>query len=95
MVLKLSTDMETNGTLQTDSNGYFMMQRKRNSRPSYIYDPKKGLEVESSNYYPVASTASLSDVSGGRGRSLTVLVDRSIGVGSLKDGEIEMMLHRL
>ncbi|XP_055388749.1 uncharacterized protein LOC129617622 [Condylostylus longicornis] len=94
VILKFATDLDTNGMFSTDSNGYFMMERQRNVRMSYNYSQLKGLEYEASNYYPVTTTASIQD-SGASNRRMTVLVDRSVGASSLRDGELELMLHRL
>lgn len=101
VVLRLKTDLKTKGIWETDSNGYFMMERIRNSRKSYNYSQIEGLEYESSNYYPVATTVTLMDFEkqplsiGGQRRSLSLLVDRPVGISSLIDGELEIMLHRL
>ena len=44
------------------------------------------------NYYPVNSGQALADTNGGLG--LSILNDRSQGGASLRDGELEFMLHR-
>ena len=64
-----------------------MIQRKRNSRPTYEVD---SAEPTSQNYYPVNSQIFIKDDSD----QLAVLVDRSQGGSSLKDGCLELMLHR-
>ncbi len=43
------------------------------------------------NYYPINSHIYLKD---GTGNQLTLLVDRAQGGASLRDGELELMVHR-
>eukprot|EP00091_Calanus_sinicus_P011860 TRINITY_DN26768_c0_g1_i1.p1 TRINITY_DN26768_c0_g1~~TRINITY_DN26768_c0_g1_i1.p1 ORF type:complete len:158 (-),score=28.94 TRINITY_DN26768_c0_g1_i1:25-429(-) len=64
-----------------------MIQRKRNSRPTYEVNSE---EPTSQNYYPVNSQILIK----GDSEELAVLVDRSQGGSSLKDGCLELMLHR-
>ena len=71
----------------TDSNGYSWIKREVNKRAGYEYvvtDPV------SANYYPVVGGIAITDGS----RSLIVTPDRSVGGTSLRDGEIEIMVHR-
>ena len=48
-------------------------------------------EPEAENYYPVDSHIGLKDASG---KKLTILTDRTQGASVLKDGDIELMIHR-
>ncbi|XP_043260159.1 lysosomal alpha-mannosidase isoform X2 [Colletes gigas] len=89
IVTKYSSNLDSNGEFSTDSNGREMLKRKRNYRPTW------NLELEekvSGNYYPVATKISLKDEE--KLLKLSVLTDRTEGGTSMKDGEIELMLHR-
>ena len=44
------------------------------------------------NYYPVTTRASIRDTTSGL--QLSLLPDRSVGASSLKDGQLEFMIHR-
>ena len=76
------------GKFFTGSNGYGWVDRqinKRNGGYDYVVtDPV------SANYYPVVGGIGISDGD----RSLLVIPDRSVGGTSLRDGEIEIMVHR-
>ncbi|CAG9760144.1 unnamed protein product [Ceutorhynchus assimilis] len=87
VVTKYQSDLKSNSVFYTDSNGKQMLKRVRNFRPSWkvnLSEPVAG------NYYPVTTQISIKDTENG----LAVLVDRAQGGTSLKDGEIELMLHR-
>jgi lysosomal alpha-mannosidase len=82
-----SAAIASKSLLYTDAQGCEMQQRQRNYRPTWhlhVNEPVAG------NYYPKNSAAYIED---GRTR-LTVVTDRSSGVASLADGELENMLHR-
>ena len=81
--------LNSSGVFYTDSNGREYVQRVRNHRSSWNLTLT---EPVSSNYYPVVTTLRLLDESSGV--SLYVLNDRSNGGSSLRDGEVELMLHR-
>ena len=83
VVIVYSSNLTSNGTFYTDSNGRQMIKRVRSS---YAED-----KFETSNYYPVTSRIELRSKNG---ELMTVLPDRSEGGTSLVDGEIELMLHR-
>eukprot|EP00095_Tigriopus_kingsejongensis_P008379 snap_masked-scaffold9_size846264-processed-gene-1.4 protein:Tk08379 transcript:snap_masked-scaffold9_size846264-processed-gene-1.4-mRNA-1 annotation:"lysosomal alpha-mannosidase" len=82
-------DLDNKSQFQTDSNGRQMMPRVRDQRPAFEIE---GKEPVSQNYYPVNAKISMVDQSGS-GR-LTILNDRSQAGGSIKDGEMELLLHR-
>ena len=87
IVSRLTTPLKTNSTFYTDSNGRYFLKRVRNSRPTWkldTYEPVAG------NYYPINAAIYMQDKLG----SLAVLVDRSQGGGSLKDGSLEIMVQR-
>jgi len=89
VIMKYSTNLESDGVFYTDSNGREMMPRKTNGRgPSYpplvVHEPIAG------NYYPVNSMISLNDSK----TELVVVTDVSVGGASLANGELELMVHR-
>ena len=75
------------GLFWTDANGRQMMERKRNDSAAKFYE---GTEPVAANYYPVNSRIWVQDDK----LRMTVLTDRSQGGTSLRDGQIELMLHR-
>ncbi|XP_078455635.1 epididymis-specific alpha-mannosidase isoform X1 [Lampetra planeri] len=83
-VLRTSTGLRTGRVLHTDNNG-FQMQRRL-----YRKFPKNELPR---NYYPLVRTAFIEEVME-HGMRLTVHSERSHGVASLHDGEMEVMVHR-
>ncbi|XP_046667795.1 lysosomal alpha-mannosidase-like [Homalodisca vitripennis] len=79
--------MATNATFYTDSNGREMLKRVLNQRPTYktqLEEPIAG------NYYPVSTRIMLKDDKS----HFSIITDRSQGGTSLRDGEMELMLHR-
>ena len=89
VVIRYSTDLNSNRTFYTDANGRQILKRIWNYRPSWKYTV---FEPISSNYYPINSRIFLRDQSANI--QLTVLNDRSQGGTSVQDGQIEIMLHR-
>lgn len=84
---QISTTMETNKTFYTDSNGRDFIKRIRDYRTDWdleVNQPAAG------NYYPINLGIYVED----NKTEFSVLVDRSIGGSSLKDGQIELMVHR-
>lgn len=79
VVTRYSTDIATNGRWFTD-NGLEMMPRARKDDKT----PQK-------NYYPCPSTAYINDEDSVQ---FTVLTPSAMGVTSLQDGELEIMMHR-
>lgn len=89
VIMRYQSDVKNNGAFHTDANGREMVSRKTNGRgPSYpayqVNEPVAG------NYYPVNSMITLDDGA----VELAVIVDTSLGGASLRDGEIELMVHR-
>jgi len=81
------TDIATDQTFYTDSNGRDMQKRVINHRPTWkldVTDPVSG------NFYPVNHAISLRDAT----RHLSIMTDRSESGTSLRDGEIQLMVHR-
>jgi hypothetical protein len=79
VITRFSTDIDTAGRWFTD-NGLEMIPRTRKDDKS----PHK-------NYYPCPSTAFINDEDSVQ---LTILTANAMGVASLQDGEIEIMMHR-
>ena len=89
LVMHVATDIATNGSLYTDSNGRDMMHRQRNHRPTWSLNMSH-FEAAAGNYYPATTAAYVRD----ERMQLTLLVDAPQGVASLSDGCIEVMAHR-
>ncbi|XP_066256477.1 lysosomal alpha-mannosidase-like [Euwallacea similis] len=90
VVTKYTSDLKSDSTFYTDSNGKELLKRVRDFRPTWklnLSEPVTG------NYYPVTSQISIRDETADV--DLAVLVDRAQGGSSLNDGEIELMVHRL
>lgn len=83
------TDMKTNGTFFTDSNGRETIRRIRDHRSDYRLFTS---EHTASNYYPVTSWIFIRDYD--RNLQLSILPDRPQGGSSIHDGQVELMLHR-
>ena len=91
LVIRYSTDMKTDGTFYTDSNGLEMVKRVFNKRgPSY--PPLNVSEPIAGNYYPVNAMIGVEDKTADT--SLVVMTDVSQGGSSLVDGQVELMVHR-
>jgi len=89
LITRFKTDLASGDTFYTDSNGRQTMKRKIDWRETFQY---KVTEPVAGNYYPVNSHMFIRDLVANK--QLTVLVDRSQGGSSLKEGQLELMLHR-
>lgn len=87
VVARLSSDLQSNMTFYTDSNGRDFLKRVRNFRSDWDLEVHEEI---AGNYYPLNSGIYLTD----KTMDLSVLVDRAIGGSSIADGELELMLHR-
>ncbi|CAF3174305.1 unnamed protein product [Rotaria sp. Silwood2] len=87
VIMRYDTDIDSAATFYTDANGREVLQRIRDYRPTWNYTVT---EPASGNYYPVVSRIWIKDST----RQFTVLTDRSEGGSSIKEGSIEIMLHR-
>ncbi|KAL2927748.1 Alpha-mannosidase [Bienertia sinuspersici] len=88
VITQMKTNLLTNKQFYTDSNGRDFMKRIRNYREDWNlsnHQPVAG------NYYPINLGIYVNDSS----YEFSVLVDRATGGASIKNGEIELMLHRL
>uniref|UniRef100_T1IVT5 Alpha-mannosidase n=1 Tax=Strigamia maritima TaxID=126957 RepID=T1IVT5_STRMM len=63
---------------------------ERNSRPDWHLNVTEPI---SGNYYPITNQAYIKDMKS-VGAQFSVLTDRSVGVASIDDGSIEIMIHR-
>lgn len=89
VIVSYQSDLKTNKLFYTDANGRQIMERKLNYRPTWTL---KNSEPVAGNYYPVNTKIFLKDVN--KDVQFTILTDRSQGGTSLKDGQVELMLHR-
>ncbi|KAL1516872.1 hypothetical protein ABEB36_000710 [Hypothenemus hampei] len=88
VVTKFTSNLKSDSTFYTDTNGKGELKRVRDFRPTWnlnLSEPIAG------NYYPITSQISIREDD----FELAVLVDRAQGGSSLKDGEIELMIHRV
>ena len=89
IISRFDTDLASDGTWYTDANGREMQERIRNHRNTWTLN---NTEPVAGNYYPVNSRIFIQDKT--KGLQFTVLTDRSQGGSSLKDGSVELMVHR-
>ncbi|XP_057312440.1 lysosomal alpha-mannosidase-like isoform X2 [Hydractinia symbiolongicarpus] len=87
IITRFDTNIESGGLFYTDANGREMKERKRDYRATWKLNIT---EPVSENYYPINSRIYIKDSSA----QLTVMSDRSQGGSSIRDGQIEIMLHR-
>ncbi|XP_038060793.1 lysosomal alpha-mannosidase-like [Patiria miniata] len=87
IITRFDTDLQTNSTFYTDANGRQILQRIRDHRFDWQYN---NTEPVSGNYYPINSRAFITDDK----MQMTVMTDRSQGGSSMKDGSLEIMIHR-
>ena len=89
VVIMYQSGIHSESKFYTDSNGREMLKRVRNERgPSY--PPLNVSEPVAGNYYPVNAMIALDD---GK-MELAVLTDVSMGGSSMRDGGLELMVHR-
>ncbi|XP_008550968.1 lysosomal alpha-mannosidase isoform X2 [Microplitis demolitor] len=89
VITKYTSNLNSEKTFYTDSNGREMLKRIRNYRPSWnvsLEEPIAG------NYYPVTAKIYLEDEK--QKIRMSILNDRAQGGTSMIDGELEVMLHR-
>ncbi|CDY18591.1 BnaA09g08040D [Brassica napus] len=87
VITRMVANMSTDKTFYTDSNGRDFLKRVRDNRTDWTL---KVNEPIAGNYYPLNLGMYTKD----KKVELSVLVDRATGGGSIKDGELELMLHR-
>ncbi|XP_028968402.1 lysosomal alpha-mannosidase [Galendromus occidentalis] len=89
IVLRFESNLLSDGEFYTDSNGRQDMKRKRNAPYPWRHNMT---EPTAGNYFPVVSWIHLQDTK--RNLQMTVVPDRPQGGSSLKDGMLELMVHR-
>ncbi|KAL8111174.1 hypothetical protein AgCh_026780 [Apium graveolens] len=87
VITKITANMVTNKVFYTDSNGRDFLKRVRDYREDW---PLKVNQPVAGNYYPLNLGIFTNDSKS----ELSILVDRAAGGASIKDGELELMLHR-
>jgi alpha-mannosidase len=90
VIVRYTSGLQSAQTSYTDSNGKEMVKRVYNKRGKTYPNPYNISEPVAGNYYPVNALMSLDD---GK-NELAVLTDVSMGGASLKDGQLEFMVHR-
>lgn len=89
VTLNFASGLSNNKTFYTDSNGLEEQIRVVDYRPTW---PLVVNEAVAGNYYPINSHIGIQDTDSKR--KLTILTDRSQGGTVIKNGEIEIMIHR-
>lgn len=87
IITNFETNIESGSIFYTDANGREMKERKRNHRETWNLNMTEPI---SQNYYPINSRISINDST----TQLTIMSDRSQGGSSIRDGQIEIMVHR-
>ncbi|XP_057965070.1 alpha-mannosidase [Malania oleifera] len=87
VITRMTTNMATDKVFYTDSSGRDFLKRVRDYRADWslsVNQPVAG------NYYPL----NLGIFTVDKKSEFSVLVDRATGGASIRDGEVELMLHR-
>ncbi|KAM7472128.1 hypothetical protein LguiA_010311 [Lonicera macranthoides] len=87
VITQITTNMKSNRTFFTDSNGRDFLKRIRDYRADWDLEVMQPI---AGNYYPIVLGSYIKDDS----TELSILVDRSVGGSSILDGQLELMLHR-
>ncbi|XP_075661819.1 putative alpha-mannosidase At5g13980 [Castanea sativa] len=87
IVTQITTTLKNNKMFYTDSSGRDFIERIRDYRKDWDLEVNEPI---AGNYYPINLGIYIKDNS----TELSVLVDRSVGGSSIKDGQLELMLHR-
>lgn len=87
VISRYTTQLKSDSTFYTDSNGRELLKRVRNFRPTFKLNVTESV---AGNYYPVTSKILIRDSVDDL--ELAVLTDRAQGGSSLKDGEVELMV---
>jgi len=89
VITRFTSDLNSDSTWYTDSNGREMIKRVKNHRDTWDYQVNQNV---SGNYVPVNAAIYLNDIKDNR--QLSIVNDRSQGGASLNNGELELMVHR-
>ncbi|KAG8388779.1 hypothetical protein BUALT_Bualt02G0160700 [Buddleja alternifolia] len=87
VITRMTTNMATDKVFYTDSNGRDFLKRVRDYRADW---PLTVTQPVAGNYYPINLGIYVED----KKSEFSVMVDRATGGSSIRDGEIELMLHR-
>ncbi|KAL4536505.1 hypothetical protein Ndes2437B_g05917 [Nannochloris sp. 'desiccata'] len=88
IILRYSSDIQNiQGNFFTDANGRAMIERKLNTRGTWDLNVTEEI---AGNYYPITAAAYIQD----ENVQFAVLTDRAQGGASLRQGEMEFMVHR-
>ncbi|KAF3955297.1 hypothetical protein CMV_019472 [Castanea mollissima] len=87
IVTQITTTLKNNKMFYTDSSGRDFIERIRDYRKDWDLEVNEPI---AGNYYPINLGIYIKDNS----TELSVLVDRSVGGSSIRDGQLELMLHR-
>jgi len=91
VIVQYSSGLNTDKTFYVDANGREMIKRVVDKRgPSY--PPLNVSEPVAGNYYPVNAMIAVEDTAAKT--QLAIITDVTQGGSSLKNGQIEMMVHR-
>lgn len=91
VVLHYQTDLDNENNFLTDSNARQTIARRVNSRFDYKFNQT---EPVSGNFYPINSHVLIVDLTNFKQKTMIVHVDRAEGVGSYRNGLLEVMVHR-
>ena len=87
IVTRYLSPIKSDGVFSTDSNGREFLKRRRNYRPTWSLNSNEPI---AGNYYPVNAAIYVED----KNAAMSVVVDRSQGGTSLRDGSVELMVQR-
>lgn len=87
VITRMTANMVTNKVFYTDSSGRDFLKRVRDYREDWSLSVN---QPEAGNYYPINLGIFTTD----KKSEFSVLVDRATGGSSIKDGQVELMLHR-
>ncbi|KAK7307474.1 hypothetical protein VNO77_40576 [Canavalia gladiata] len=87
VITQMTANMVTNKEFYTDSNGRDFLKRVRDYRKDWSLEVNQPV---AGNYYPLNLGIYMKD----KKSEFSVLVDRATGGASIKDGQVELMLHR-
>ncbi|KAK7410985.1 hypothetical protein VNO78_02279 [Psophocarpus tetragonolobus] len=84
---EINTNLASNKTFYTDSNGRDFIERVRDYRKDWHLEVNQPV---AGNYYPINLGIYLKD----KRKEFSILVDRAVGGSSIIDGQLELMVHR-
>ncbi|OQR96352.1 lysosomal alpha-mannosidase [Thraustotheca clavata] len=90
VILRFDTNLASNKRWYTDSNGLEFVERVRDYRETWNLTLHNDEEHVAANYVPITTGVYLRDDK----IQLNILTDRAQGSASLKDGQVDVMVHR-